>query len=66
MTEIEKETARELLKANADNYDGLVKDFFFYQSVKELEFGFHAAQFGWRQTIKANGGKSRDLGNIPE
>ena len=37
MTEIEKETARQLLQANADNYDGLVKEVFFYQSVKELE-----------------------------
>ncbi len=37
MTEIEKETARQLLQANADNYDGLVKEVSFYQSVKELE-----------------------------
>ncbi len=24
------------------------------------------AQIGWRQMIKANGGKSKDLGKIPE
>ncbi len=37
ITDIEKETARELLKANADNYDGLAKDVYFYQSAEELE-----------------------------
>ena len=37
ITDREKETARELLKANADNYDSLVKDVYFYQSVEELE-----------------------------
>lgn len=37
ITDTEKETAKELLKANADNYDGLVKDVYFYESVEELE-----------------------------
>ena len=37
ITDTEKETARNLLKANADNYDGLVKDVYFYNSVEELE-----------------------------
>lgn len=37
ITDIEKETARELLKANADNYDSLVKGVYFYKSVEELE-----------------------------
>lgn len=37
ITEKEKETAQKLMQANADNYDGLVKDVFFYQSEKELE-----------------------------
>lgn len=37
ITELEKETARELLKANADNYDGLVKGVYFYKSAEELE-----------------------------
>lgn len=37
ITDAEKETARELLKANAENYDGLVKDVFFYRSAEELE-----------------------------
>ncbi len=37
ITDIEKGTARELLKANADNYDGLVKDVSFYKSLEELE-----------------------------
>lgn len=37
ITNIEKETARELLQANTDNYDGLVKDVYFYKSVEELE-----------------------------
>ena len=32
-----QETAKKLMQANADNYDGLVKDVFFYQSAKELE-----------------------------
>ena len=37
ITDIEKETARELLKANADNYDSLVKGVYFYKSLEELE-----------------------------
>lgn len=37
ITDEEKETARELLMANADNYDGVVKDVHFYKSVEELE-----------------------------
>lgn len=37
ITDIEKETARELMEANADNYDGLVKGVYFYQSAEELE-----------------------------
>lgn len=37
ITDIEKETARELLEANADNYDGVVKGIYFYKSVEELE-----------------------------
>lgn len=37
ITDVEKETARNLMKANADNYDGLVKDVQFYKSVEELE-----------------------------
>ncbi len=37
ITDIEKETARELLQANADNYDGLVKNVSFYKSAEELE-----------------------------
>jgi multimeric flavodoxin WrbA len=36
ITTIEKETALELLKANAENYDGLVKDVYFYQFVEDL------------------------------
>lgn len=37
ITDVEKETARRLLKANADNYDGLVKDVYFYETAEELE-----------------------------
>lgn len=37
ITDIEKETARKLLQANADNYDGLVKGVSFYKSIEELE-----------------------------
>lgn len=38
-----------------------------YVSVAFPRFLYRtAAQFGWRQTIKANGGKRRDLGKIPE
>lgn len=37
ITDAEKETARKLLKANADNYDGLARGVSFYRSAKELE-----------------------------
>ena len=37
ITDTEKETAKKLLQANADNYDSLVKSVSFYKSVKELE-----------------------------
>ena len=37
ITDLEKTTARELLNANAENYDGLVKDVCFYGSAEELE-----------------------------
>ena len=37
ITEDEKETARALLQANADNYDGVVKSVSFYPSVEQLE-----------------------------
>lgn len=37
ITDAEKETARTIIEGNADNYDGLVKEVRFYQSVKELE-----------------------------
>ena len=37
ITDIEKKTAEELLKANADNYDALVKGVYFYKDAKELE-----------------------------
>ncbi len=37
ITDVEKETARALMKANAENYDGLVKGVFFYRFVEELE-----------------------------
>lgn len=37
ITDAEKETASELLQANADNYDGLVKDVCFYKTIEELE-----------------------------
>lgn len=33
----EKELAKELMQANADNYDGSVKGVYFYKDVKELE-----------------------------
>lgn len=33
----EKQTARQLLQANADNYDGQVKEVSFYQTAEELE-----------------------------
>ena len=37
ISDIEKETAGELLKANVDNYDGRVKGVYFYKTVEELE-----------------------------
>ena len=37
ITEAEKELAKELMQANADNYDGSVKGVYFYKNVKELE-----------------------------
>lgn len=37
ITEEEKDTARKLAEANADNYDGNVKEVRFYKSVEELE-----------------------------
>lgn len=37
ITDMEKETARKLMEANADNYDGWVKAVHFYKSVEELE-----------------------------
>lgn len=37
ITDEEKELAKELMQANADNYDGIVKDVYFYESLKELE-----------------------------
>ncbi|MEH2959669.1 flavodoxin family protein [Candidatus Merdisoma sp. JLR.KK006] len=37
ITEAEKETARGILAANADNYDGLVKNVCFYRTAEELE-----------------------------
>lgn len=37
ITDAEKETARNILQANADNYDGLVKDVRFYNTIEELE-----------------------------
>ncbi len=37
ITDAEKETARKILEANADNYDGSVKDIYFYKSAEELE-----------------------------
>ena len=36
ITEIEKETAINLLKANAENYDGLIGDVYFYKTLEEL------------------------------
>lgn len=37
ITNAEKETARKIIEANADNYDGSVKDIHFYKSETELE-----------------------------
>lgn len=37
VTETEKETARKLIAANADNYDGRIKSIRFYKSAEELK-----------------------------
>ncbi len=37
ISDAEKETAKKLIRANADNYDGTVKTVCFYRSAKELE-----------------------------
>ena len=37
ITDAEQKTARKILEANADNYDGRVKDIYFYRSAEELE-----------------------------
>lgn len=37
ITEREKETARNIIAANADNYDGQVKNICFYKTAEELE-----------------------------
>lgn len=37
VTEMEKETARKLIAANADNYDGRIKSIRFYKSAEELK-----------------------------
>ena len=37
ITDAEKETAKQLMEANADNYDGIVKCVQLYKSVQELE-----------------------------
>lgn len=37
ITDAEKETARNILEANADNLDGSLKSVHFYRTVKELE-----------------------------
>ncbi|MBO5208368.1 MAG: flavodoxin family protein [Lachnospiraceae bacterium] len=37
ITDVEKETARNILEANADNYDGQVKSVHFYKTIQELE-----------------------------
>ena len=37
MTETEKETAKNLIYANADNYDAVVKGISFYGTINELE-----------------------------
>lgn len=37
ITDEEKETAKNILNANADNYDGTVKGIHFYQTLQELE-----------------------------
>lgn len=37
ISDVEKATARNIMEANADNYDGFVKDIRFYKEEKELE-----------------------------
>ena len=37
ITDAEKETARNLMQANADNFDGFVKDVCFFKTAEELE-----------------------------
>lgn len=37
ISDVEKETARNLMEANAVNYDGLLKDIHFYKSAGEME-----------------------------
>lgn len=37
ITAAEKETAQNIIAANADNYDGMVKNVLFYKTAKELE-----------------------------
>ena len=37
ITEAEKETAKQIMEANTDNYDGQLKSVCFVESVKELE-----------------------------
>lgn len=37
LTDAEKETARKLMEANADNYDGFIKEVHFHASADELE-----------------------------
>ena len=37
ITDAEKETARKILAANADNYDGVVKEIRFFKTEQELE-----------------------------
>ncbi len=37
ITDMEKNTAKSIIQANADNYDGFVKNVCFYPSIKELE-----------------------------
>lgn len=37
ITDAEKDTARKIIEANADNYDGVVKNVCFYGSLKDME-----------------------------
>lgn len=37
ITEMEKETAKNIITANADNYDGQIKNICFYKTAEELE-----------------------------